>query len=269
LIAEVAFRVTALAKQREGVVMASAGIKIDDGELADMLSVVKDITKRVKEIKNSMSSLADSIGNNELPVEHGLSFSEVKLHILLDYCTCMVLYIMLKAEGTSIKNHPVVGRIVTLRTMVEKMRPLDQKLRYQIDKLLKTASLGPEQVLAATRETTEEGAVDPLAFRPMASSLVSEGGAMEGGDAAEGSAAAADAPAAQTTARMDGLLARGGGDGVYRPPKITPASLEESENAAMREAKQKKRTKYAAAAPSPPCFLCLFVSASQYTLRCS
>jgi hypothetical protein len=69
---------------------------------------------------------------------------------------------MLKAEGASVKNHPVVRkpaiqpagcrganrrvvcgqikRLVELRTTLEKIRPIDQKLKYQVDKLLKTAA---------------------------------------------------------------------------------------------------------------------------------
>ena len=38
------------------------------------------------------------------------------------------------------KDHPVVSHLVKLRVTMEKLRPLDAKLKYQIDKLLKLAA---------------------------------------------------------------------------------------------------------------------------------
>jgi U3 small nucleolar ribonucleoprotein protein LCP5 len=49
---------------------------------------------------------------------------------------------MLKAEGRSVKGHPVIEQLVKTRLLLDKMRPLDQKLKYQIDKLIKMAALG-------------------------------------------------------------------------------------------------------------------------------
>lgn len=37
------------------------------------------------------------------------------------------------------KEHPVVQRLVETRMYLEKIRPIDKKLRYQIDKLLQAA----------------------------------------------------------------------------------------------------------------------------------
>jgi U3 small nucleolar ribonucleoprotein protein LCP5 len=50
-----------------------------------------------------------------------------------------------------------------LRTVSEKIRPLDAKLKYQVDKLLKMATLGP------THETSKK---DPLSFKPNVSDML-------------------------------------------------------------------------------------------------
>ena len=71
-------------------------------------------------------------------------------------------YIMLrKAKGQSINGDPAVLRLAENRTVLEKMRPIDQKLTYQIDKLIKTAATG---VPAEN---------DPLRFKPNPDGLVS------------------------------------------------------------------------------------------------
>lgn len=72
-------------------------------------------------------------------------------------------YIMLqKVKGQSINGDPAVLRLAENRTVLEKMRPIDQKLTYQIDKLIKTATTG---VPAAN---------DPLRFKPNPDGLVSK-----------------------------------------------------------------------------------------------
>ncbi|EGG15852.1 U3 snoRNP protein [Cavenderia fasciculata] len=64
---------------------------------------------------------------------------------------------MAKASGTSIKDHPVIDQLVKIRVMLEKIQPLDQKLQYQIEKLLKTAQTGKLSINDKN---------DPLSFKP-------------------------------------------------------------------------------------------------------
>lgn len=44
--------------------------------------------------------------------------------------------------GKSIERDPSIDRLIEIRTVLEKIRPIDYKLRYQIDKLVKTAITG-------------------------------------------------------------------------------------------------------------------------------
>lgn len=44
--------------------------------------------------------------------------------------------------GKSIERDPSIDRLIEIRTVLEKIRPIDYKLRYQIDKLVKTAVTG-------------------------------------------------------------------------------------------------------------------------------
>jgi len=41
-----------------------------------------------------------------------------------------------------VKDHPVIDQLVKIRTILEKLKPLDQKLKHQVDKLLKLATIG-------------------------------------------------------------------------------------------------------------------------------
>ena len=63
---------------------------------------------------------------------------------MLNYVMNVCYYLVMKAEGKSIAQHPVVQHLVEMRVYMEKMNPLENKLKYQIDKLLRTASKGEE-----------------------------------------------------------------------------------------------------------------------------
>jgi hypothetical protein len=78
-----------------------------------------------------------------------LEYLEAKQQILLSYCINCVYYLYLKSTGVSVKEHPVMIQLLELRYLMEKMRPLDGKLKYQIDQLMKYASMDE-----ATAETS-------------------------------------------------------------------------------------------------------------------
>ena len=49
---------------------------------------------------------------------------------------------MLKAQGKPVKDHPVIDQLVRVRAIIEKTKPIEKKLSYQIDKLVRSANLG-------------------------------------------------------------------------------------------------------------------------------
>ena len=74
-----------------------------------------------------------------LATAEGISYLEAKHLLLLNYCMCIVFYLLLKAEGRPVREHPVIVRLVELRAYLEKIRPIDRKLQYQMDKMLLAA----------------------------------------------------------------------------------------------------------------------------------
>ena len=77
----------------------------------------------------------------QLATAEGVSYLEAKYLLLLHYCIHLVFYVLLKAEGRSVRDHPVIARLVEIRAFLEKARPIDKRLRYQMDKLLAAAAL--------------------------------------------------------------------------------------------------------------------------------
>ena len=57
---------------------------------------------------------------------------------------------LMKAEGRSVRSHPVLKRLLELRYTIEKLRPIDAKMKYQIDRLLKQAKGVTDQELPSS-----------------------------------------------------------------------------------------------------------------------
>ena len=66
-----------------------------------------------------------------------MSYLEIKFHLLLQYCIDIAFYLLLKVQGRSVKDHPCIKQLVQIRTIIEKLRPIDKRLKYQIDKMIK------------------------------------------------------------------------------------------------------------------------------------
>ena len=46
----------------------------------------------------------------------------------------MAIYLLFKLEGRDkLNEHPLIERLCKIKLLLEKMRPLDQKLNYQIE----------------------------------------------------------------------------------------------------------------------------------------
>lgn len=79
----------------------------------------------------------------------GSSYLELKYNLMITYCQMLTFYLLLKSEGTStaeLERHPVFDRLLWLKSIFEKLKPLDTKLQYQIQKMTQVAT-GQAQAL--------------------------------------------------------------------------------------------------------------------------
>lgn len=105
---------------------------------------------------------------------------------------------MLKINGQKIDGQPCIQRLAELRCVFEKIRPIEAKLKYQIDKYIKLA------------ENQTQDANDPLNFKPTTEDFESENEK----DEEKGSETEDDNE-----------------DGIYRPPKLAPVYCDVDETA--------------------------------------
>jgi len=147
---------------------------------------------------------------------------------MLSYVHNLVLLSLAKLSGSSIttSDSQLSRDLIRTRVILEKIRPLEGKLRYQIEKLVRKAD-GPA---AVDEEGRDEVVNDPLAFKPNPSALMS--GGRNGGFVSDSDASGSD---------TEGTAARGvreGAGGVYRPPRLAPTPYIEAPTGKNKKARR-------------------------------
>lgn len=162
-----------------------------------LATVLKEMKAGLDTVSLKVQALTAKVKADHFPTADGISYLETKHLLLLNYCQSLVYYLLRKAKGLSIEGHPVVRSLVEMRLFLEKIRPIDKKLQYQIQKLTRDSDTASEKS-AISEKGTNTQKEDLLKYRPNPDMLVGK----------------------PTGTAEDGA-------NVYRPPKLAPALMDE------------------------------------------
>ncbi|XP_029002259.1 neuroguidin [Betta splendens] len=193
-----------------------------ESDIPKATQLLNNLTEQVASVTSHIRDLLTKVKNGAFKTSKGLSFLDLRYHLLLFYLQDLTHLISLKTEGEKIKDSEALTRVVTIRTVLEKMRPLDHKLKYQIDKLVRTAVTGH---LAEN---------DPLHLRPNPQNLMSKLSESEQSEDEEQPKVASDKPAAHYSGKK------------YVPPKIAPVHYDGDMTEADRKKAKMERQRRAA-----------------------
>ena len=65
-------------------------------------------------------------------MEGGVRYLEMKQLLLLLYCQAIAFYLLLKSEGQPIRDHPVLARLVEIKSLLDKGFPSPSKCIIKI-----------------------------------------------------------------------------------------------------------------------------------------
>ncbi|XP_034937321.1 neuroguidin [Chelonus insularis] len=151
--------------------MAGEIINKDSKQLENFLM---EMNKNVANVNILVESLSTRTDNGELSTNKGLSFLEMKYHMLLSYLINLTYVMLKKCSGEKIEGDSSIERLVEIRTVLEKIKPIEYKLKYQIEKLVRSAVTGvgtdnadpikfkanPDALEADSQDSVEEGSDD-------------------------------------------------------------------------------------------------------------
>ncbi|THH31529.1 hypothetical protein EUX98_g2633 [Antrodiella citrinella] len=188
---------------------------------------MKDMKHTLDEIRESMSSarevvksLNERVSKGDLDTKDGISLLSVKNNIMVQYLQSLVLLSAHRAMGNSLTERAPpsqpwgapdrgsrgsgagdrVDAMIEGRVVLENIKLMEGKMKYQIEKLVKLAQEEPQ--------TAQDAANDPLAFKPNPAALMDdESSEDEAGDGGKPSRSK---------------------DGIYHPPKLAPMPYNET-----------------------------------------
>ena len=158
--------------------MASAEKLSEEKNASVFKSAVLDANKK---LSNSLiPSIKGHIQNEKFDAKKdSLDFLDAKNSILLSYMIDLTQLLRLKTSGSNenkTKIEECLGRLREMKIILERVRPLEKKMRYQLDKLLSMAA-SSSTFSAAIDSNLSNGndnpaSSDPLAFRPNPKSML-------------------------------------------------------------------------------------------------
>ncbi|KAM0749930.1 hypothetical protein T439DRAFT_381476 [Meredithblackwellia eburnea MCA 4105] len=182
--------------------------QVSEKELETLKSLVSTIQTGAVGVKDSVASWRSKVNTSkDLEYPTGISLLSLKNHVLLSYIHHLIAVLQLKLSGQSLQTEKegasVVETLIKLRVVLEKISPLEAKLKYQVEKLVRKADSAERGEDAA-----EDVMNDPLAFKPNPANLV-----LDRQDSDDES---------QSDGDMDGETgpSSSANGGIYRPPRI-------------------------------------------------
>lgn len=181
-------------------------------DIQHVCSALDEMTTSMASVRELMQSLRDKQASSDaVNTANGISLLSWKHHLMLSYIQSLVLLCARRTVGDSMEDRTppsnpfsttdrssrgsgigdLVDSMIEGRVVLEKIKVMESRMRYQIEKLVRLAE-------ESSKAVTE----DPLAFRPNPQNFVNneQSDGESGEDADEKSRE----------------------DGIYRPPKLVP-----------------------------------------------
>ncbi|KAK1936381.1 hypothetical protein X943_003079 [Babesia divergens] len=145
-----------------------------ENEHPEFLSLLKEFKDKSVLVNEQILKI---IGDKEIfkmCTKDGMEYLELRNELMLMYVTYLSYYLLLKAHGISVENHPVINRLLEIRIMLDKARPIEARLQFEINKLIdekesmdETKVLRPRLHLMDVDEKEQGGLYRPQAHLPL------------------------------------------------------------------------------------------------------
>ncbi|EDK31964.1 Sas10/Utp3/C1D family protein (macronuclear) [Tetrahymena thermophila SB210] len=133
----------------------------DQGEFKKLID---EMSKNSKDEESKLYPITKLTRSKNLNLEQGISLLNSKNEIFSNYLICLHFYMLYKLNGISLKDSPVVKKLIYYKTLLSKLKPVEQKMEYQISKLMKFSLKTSEQ--GKGTKTSTSISQDPISFKP-------------------------------------------------------------------------------------------------------
>ncbi|KAE9462039.1 hypothetical protein C3L33_06073, partial [Rhododendron williamsianum] len=115
----------------------------------ELVGLLSELNDALEELENKVNPLLSKVKERGNAMKGGMHYMEVKQLLLLAYCQSITFYLLLKADGQRIRDHPVIARLVEIKNLLDKLKQLDGNLPSELEDIL---SKKDQTVLKSLRE---------------------------------------------------------------------------------------------------------------------
>ncbi|RMX51548.1 hypothetical protein pdam_00010312 [Pocillopora damicornis] len=132
----------------------------------ELLGLLDEFKVKLKEVIEKVYPLVKMARAGQVPKE-GADYLELKHQLYLNYCVNIGFYLLLKARQTSVRDHPVIERLVQYRKLITELEPLDERLKPEIEELLTKSQIlcqnDTQEKIDSEADSSQEGKSNKLA----------------------------------------------------------------------------------------------------------
>lgn len=120
--------------------------------------LVDELNVKIEESYNELEPIIEELRSKNVPTTHPIcSFIRLKNQLHLTYATNITFYLLLKASQKSIKNHPILKRLVQLRELLGKLdEKYEEHIRPEVERLLEDLQEGKTIVFGSKEEKKKQ-----------------------------------------------------------------------------------------------------------------
>ncbi|XP_008460015.1 protein THALLO isoform X2 [Cucumis melo] len=125
---EITKDVNALTREEQMDVLSSSA--------PELIGLLSELNEAVDQLENKVNPILNKVQNGQIAVGGGLQYLELKQGILLSYCQAITFYLLLKSEGQAVRDHPVIARLVEIKSLLDKVKQLDENLPSDLEDII-------------------------------------------------------------------------------------------------------------------------------------
>ncbi len=150
--------------QKRDKAIAKAGlVDIDPAVLKQDLPDIQELVTNLKNnaigMRLKLSEVHDELIASGTDQTKSLSIVNLRTEILLEYWSYLSLFAIMKLNGDQIAGHPIVDRLLYLKQILTKLKPVYKKMDFQISRLVGMAGKELDEINLNNQE-------DLLLMRP-------------------------------------------------------------------------------------------------------
>ncbi|XP_073821892.1 UTP3 small subunit processome component Sas10 [Musca autumnalis] len=120
-------------------------LELFEKDSPEFSGLIGDFEGYLEEIQQLHAPVLNYVHNNKVPMIPALQFAQHYQNIALTYCSNLAFYLLLKANRSSIQNHPIIQRLMQLKKLLNQLNDKHENIiKPQLEALLERIQDGDE-----------------------------------------------------------------------------------------------------------------------------